>query len=249
MADVEPLAAFLVEARRIGRPAAVDARVAPASVLEAYRVQQHVLDRVAYGRRPIAWKVSPPQPGEEPLASPVPPDGVLQSPARISAGGRTVLGIEAEIAVRFAAPPPVGGGIAGARAAAECLLVLIELCESRIASPAQAPPLWKLADFQSHGAFVLGSGSRDLRTDFHAQKVEVTIDGRSGASGMGSHPTLDLWSMVAWAVDHCAGRGMPLCAGDVVTTGSWVGMLPVAPGMEAVARFEGVGEARLRLDP
>lgn len=247
MAEVEALAAVLLEARRSGRPRPVDASAAPRSAAEAYRVQQHVLDRVAFGQRPVAWKVSPPIRGAEPLASPVPPAGVLESPARIAQAGRTVVGIEAEIAFRFASEPPVGGGVAGARAAVEQMLVLIELCETRLAGWPAVHELWKLADFQSHGAFVLGSGTRDLHADFHTQRVEVTIDGRAGAKAVGSHPTGDLWSMLAWSVDHCAGRGMPLAAGDVVTTGSWVGLLPLAPGEEAVARFEGIGAARLAL--
>jgi 2-keto-4-pentenoate hydratase len=53
--------------------------------------------------------------------------------------------------------------------------------------------------------------------------------------------------MVEWAAKHCSARGMPLAAGDVVTTGTWTGMTPVSPGDDVVARFDGIGEARLRL--
>ena len=53
--------------------------------------------------------------------------------------------------------------------------------------------------------------------------------------------------MVAWAVRHCARRGMPLQAGDVVPTGTWTGLTVVRPGEAVTAVFEGIGEARLRL--
>jgi 2-keto-4-pentenoate hydratase len=45
---------------------------------------------------------------------------------------------------------------------------------------------------------------------------------------------------------HVADRG-GLREGDVVTTGSWVGIVPVQLGDDVVARFTGIGEARVRL--
>lgn len=244
--NLDALADWLAEAHRSGRTCTVGADGAPRSEADAYRVQQRVLERIAFGRRPTAWKVSPPQPNGQSLATAVPSEP-LRSPALIPRGTRLVLGVEAELAFRFAAPPPVGGGLAAIRAAVDEMVVLIELCETRLTNWAHAPALWKLADFQSHGAFVVGSGTREMQRDFHLQAVELTIGGRTSVSAAGSHPTCDLWAMVAWAVDHCAGRGMPLAAGDLVTTGSWTGMTPLAPGEEAVAKFAGVGEARLAL--
>jgi 2-keto-4-pentenoate hydratase len=245
----EPVAAFadaLLEAHRAGHTCTVAAGIAPRSVAEAYRVQQRVLERLAYGARPQAWKVSPAPAGGEILASPVPPR-LERSPAAISAGTRTILGIEAEVAFRFAATPPGAASVADVRAAVGEMVALIELCETRLTGWQQSPALAKLADFQSHGAFVVGSGTRDLDRDFAAQRVELQIEGRTAARAAGSHPTGRLWEMVAWAVSHCAGRGMPLQAGDIVTTGSWTGLVPIAPGEEAVARFAGIGEARLAL--
>lgn len=235
----------LLEAHRAGRPLTA-AGEAPASVAEAYRIQQQVLDRLAFGARPLAWKVSPAPPGQEMLASPV-ASRLERSPATIVAGTRKILGIEAEIAFRFAATPPAGATIADVRAAVDEMLVLIELCETRLADWEHAPALWKLADFQSHGAFVLGSGTRDLGRDFVTQPVELEIDGRAGTSAVGTHPTGRLWEMLAWAVGHCAARGVPLQAGDIVTTGSWTGLAPLRRGEEALARFPGIGEARLAL--
>jgi 2-keto-4-pentenoate hydratase len=138
--------------------------------------------------------------------------------------------------------------VAAVRAAVEEVVPLIELCETRFADFARAGALAKLADFQCHGAFVVGSGTRAFDRDFATQRVDVTLEGRTGVSAIGSHPTGSLWEMVAWAVEHCASRGMPLQAGDLVTTGSWTGVMPLAPGEEVVVRFEGIGEARLALD-
>lgn len=244
---VDALADALLEAHRRGIACVPPEAVAPRNLAEAYRIQQRVIDRLGFGVRPVAWKVSPTPPGGERLASPVP--GVpLGSPATIECGARAILGVEAEIAFRFAATPPVPSSVAAVRAAVDEMVVLVELCETRFADFARAGALAKLADFQCHGAFVVGSGTRSLDRDFATQRVELTVEGRAGVSAIGSHPTGSLWEMVAWAVEHGASRGMPLRAGDLVTTGSWTGLTPLAAGEAVVVRFEGIGEARLALD-
>ena len=243
-AHLNAAADALVEAHRAARPTA--SGLAPTSVGDAYRIQQQVLDRLTFGARPIAWKVSPAAPGQDMTASPV-PSRLLRSPAAFEAGTRAILGVEAEVAFRFAATPPPEASAADVRAAIDEMLVLIELCETRLADWPRAPALAKLADFQSHGAFVLGSGTRDFSRDFTAQPVEVEIGARAGTSAVGSHPTGRLWDMLVWSVRHCAARGLPLQAGDIVTTGSWNGLAPIARGEEAVVRFPGIGEARLEL--
>ena len=247
MASIDAFADALIDAHRLGAACVPPEAVAPRNVAEAYRIQKRVLDRLAFGARPVAWKVSPSRDGEERFASPV-PGQPLRSPAMVEAGARAILGIEAEIAFRFAATPPVPATVAAVRAAVEEMVPLIELCETRLVDAVHASALAKVADFQSHGAFVVGSGTRALDRDFAAQRVELHVAGRDRVAATGSHPTGQLWEMVAWAVEHCAARGLPLQAGDLVTTGSWTGMTPLAQGEAVVVRFEGIGEARLALD-
>lgn len=233
-----------------GAPVRVGGMDGPSNVLEAYAVQERVLHELSAGRRATAWKVSPVSDGADPVASPVPPQGVHASPATISADERILLGVECEIAFRFGRAPRADFasfdlGLDGVEEA----LVLIELCETRLADWAEAPALWRVADFQSHGAFVLGSGTRDWRSlDYARQEAQLRVNGRPVARAVGGHPARELPAMVAWAVRHCARRGMPLQAGDVVTTGSWTGLTAVMPVEEIVAAFPGIGEARLRLE-
>jgi len=231
----ERMAALLLEARAGG--ALVDAarEPGPADLAEVYRVQDLVLRALAGAARPGAWKAIPPRPGTEPAASPVPPAQVVSSPARLPAG-RELLGVEAEIAFRL-----------GADLEPEEALVAIELCETRLARWDSAPLLWKIADFQSNAALVVGTGTRDWRAiDFSAQQVELMVNGSLVGQAVGAHPAKDPSLLLPWLVGHCAKRG-GLRAGDIVTTGSWVGIVPVAPGDDVVARFAGIGEARLRL--
>lgn len=228
------MAALLLEARAGGKLVDAASEPGPADLGEVYRVQDNVLRALAGGARPGAWKAIPPRPGTEPAASPVPPACVVPSPAK-RAAGRELLGVEAEIAFRLGADlHPVEA------------LVLIELCETRLAEWAKASQLWKLADFQSNGALIVGSGTRAWRDiDFAAQTVELLINGRQVKLATSTHPSKDPSVLLPWMLRHCADRG-GLQAGDIVTTGSWVGIVQVQPGDEIVARFPGIGEARLR---
>jgi 2-keto-4-pentenoate hydratase len=229
------MAALLLDARVGGALVDTAREAGPADLEEVYRVQDLVLRALSGAARPGAWKAIAPRPETGPAASPVPPAQVVSSPARLAAG-RELLGVEAEIAFRL-----------GADLEPEEALVAIELCETRLARWDSAPLLWKIADFQSNAALVVGTGTRAWRAiDFSAQQVELTVSGSLVGQAVGAHPAKDPSRLLPWLVGHCAQRG-GLRAGDVVTTGSWVGIVRVAPGDDVVARFPGIGEARLRL--
>jgi 2-keto-4-pentenoate hydratase len=224
------LASLLVEAHRNGTPVPADPD-AVRSADEAYAIQDLVMRALGGGRRAALWKAIPPR-GGEPLASPVPPAGCIGNAARL-------LGVEAEVGFRL------GPDLDPAEAVA-----LIELCSTRLADWGSASALWKLADFQSHQAFVIGSGTRDWRDiDFARQSIDLRVNGASRASAVGGHPAGDPSRLLPWLAGHVARRG-GLQSGDIVATGSWVGIVAVRPGDEVVARFAGIGEAGLRVpDP
>ena len=228
-------AALLLQARAGGPLVDTSSEAGPADLDEMYRVQDLVLQAMANGARPGAWKAIPPRPGTEAAASPVPARHVVASPAQLAAG-RELLGVEAEIGFRL------GANLEPAEA-----LVLIELCETRLADWVGASSLWKLADFQSNAALIIGSGTRAWRkVDFSAQPVELLINGKPAKRALGTHPAKDPSRLIPWMAGHCAARG-GLQAGDIIATGSWVGIVKVEPGDEIVVRFPGIGEARLSL--
>jgi 2-keto-4-pentenoate hydratase len=229
------MAARLIEARSGGALVDPALEPGPRDLEEVYRIQDLVLEALVPGGRPGAWKAIPPRPNASAAASPVPAGHVVSSPARLKAG-RGLLGVEAEIAFRL-----------GADLEPEEALVLIELCETRIADWANAPSLWKLADFQSNATLIVGTGLRACRQiNFSAQRVELWVNGSIKAQAVGAHPAKDPSTLLPWMLRHCASRG-GLHAGDIVTTGSWVGIVKASPGDEIVARFPGIGEACLKL--
>ena len=233
--SIERIAVLFAGARRTGRAFAIPSDATLGSADDAYRVQDAVFEQLWPGQVPQAWKAGSGSDGIEPTGAPI--AEVHPSPARLAAQRMNMIGIEAEIAFRIG----TGGSLAEA-------LVAIEVCDTRFADWKSASPLWKLADFQSNGSLVVGSGTRTWRDiDFQTQLVELRIGART-ITARGSHPWRDPSRLLPWALAHCARRGRPLRTGDLVTTGSWTGMEFAKPGDEIVARFPGVGEAAVRFD-
>ena len=243
---IRGLSELLLEAHYSGTAFRLDPQLFLEDANEAYWVQEVVL-RGLDPRRPISWKVSPPREGVESFGSPTPFKTLKVSPGAFPLAGR-VLGVEAEVAFRFGRAPKVGGKRPEIEDAIEEAFVLIELCESRFVNWEDIPQLTRVADFQSHGGFALGSGTRDWREiDFSRQAVELLVDGKQVAANTGSHPSGDPLALAVWAASHCHARGMPIAAGDIVTAGTWTGMTKVEQGDQVVARFPGIGEASLAI--
>ena len=176
----------------------------------------------------------------------LPPAGVYRSPAR--PGGRFHLrGIEAEIAFRLGQriePAPAAQPFELARCV-DAMCVSIEVVDSRWLQAMSAPPLLKLADMQSHGALVLSDWIPLRALDWGGQPCVVTIDGQPRARTVGAHPCGDPAWVFDWWVRHALGRVGALGAGDVVTTGTWAGIVWARPGEQVEAAFAGIGQARV----
>ena len=239
----------LVDAHRTRKPAAIG-DLALKTDNEAYRIQDAVFAELWPGARPAAWKAGGPSDKVEPSASPIAPENLLHSQGSVQAARMHMLGVEAEVAFRIVKDmPSIGRPYSERRTAAAIgeVVVAIELCDTRLAGWKESSGLWKLADFQTNSALVLGSGTADWKKiDFLAQEVEFRIGGRV-ARAKGSHSFGNPFRLLPWIANHCVKRGMHLRAGDVVTTGAWTGLEIAKPGDEVTAKFPGIGEATLRM--
>jgi len=247
--EIEQAAKLLEKAHRSGRPAATGG-VELKSEKEAYRVQDAVYARLWPGKRPVAWKTGGPSDKVEPIAAPVAPTRLLLSPASVRAASMNMVGVEAEVAFRFAKDLPLRTRPYSERSVVAAIgevLVAIELCDTRLANWKQTSGLWKLADMQNNSALVVGSGTRDWqKIDFLQQEVEFRI-GKRVVKAKGAHSFGNPVRLLPWLVKHCSKRGHGLHAGDVVTTGAWTGLEIAAAGDEVTARFPGIGEAGVRI--
>ena len=250
-AIVQRLADLLVAARRERRQfdvAAIGGDLA--SVEQAYAVQDRVGEALGWfaHERARAWKAGADAPGATPYAAPLPPRGIVASPARFAAGSFHSIRIEAEIAFRF------GEDVAAAKRSSDwtawidALVVTIEVVDGRIADVGRASAPVKIADGQQHGALVVGSSTPYRALDWSGVHAIVRRNGAVVADVRGSHRLGNPGVLVPWFVAHAEARGCRLVAGDLVTAGSWVGMLEAAPGDTVDAEFEGIGRATAVFD-
>jgi 2-keto-4-pentenoate hydratase len=240
---IEALAQKLVAARRASTPAAIESALVPDDAAEAYAVQERVAALLYGGARAVAWKVGAPNLSVTPTASPIAAPLVLASPARYELPQLSGLSIEAEVAFR------VGRDVSDANAdpatVFDRMLVTIEVCDSRIADPGGASAWLKLADYQVNAALVLGSGRDDWAGyELSTQRCVVSCDGAVVFDRRSGHSLGDPRCLLPWLVSHAAGRG-GLRAGDVVTTGTWCGMVPVLRGATIEVVFDGIGAAQV----
>jgi 2-keto-4-pentenoate hydratase len=240
---VEALAQKLVAARRQSKPAVIESALDPVDAAEAYAVQERVAALLYGGLRATAWKVGAPNLSVTPTASPIRAPLVLISPARYEIPALTGLSIEAEVAFRVSRD--VTDANADPASVFDRMLVTIEVCDSRIADPGGASARLKLADFQVSAALVLGTGRDDWAGyDLSTQRCVVSCDGAVVFDRRSWHSLGDPRCLLPWLLAHASARG-GLRAGDVVTTGTWCGMVPVRPGATIEVTIDDIGAAQV----
>jgi len=246
---VEQAARLLERAHRSQRPVATNG-IQLKNEKEAYRIQDAVYAALWPGKRPGAWKAGGPSDKVEPTAAPIAPERLFPSPAGVPAVAMNMIGVEAEVAFRFAKDLPLRTRPYSERsinAAVGEVLVAIELCDTRLENWKETSGLWKLADMQTNSGLVVGSGTKDWQgVDFLQQEVEFRVGTRS-VKATGAHSFGNPARLLPWLVKHCAKRGHGLHAGDIVTTGAWTGLEIARAGDEVTAVFPGIGEATLRI--
>jgi len=254
MGDVSALAQALVAARRQhGLVSAAEWAQTLQTQAEAYAVQDAVAAELAWFSfaPPAHWKSGGPSRDAVLTHAALPPGGVRASGAAFDDWPMQTRAIEAEIALRLAhdvspahaeeLEPEEAGHLIDA------MTVSIEVCDSRWREGAQAPALLRLADLQSHGALVLGTWLPYARRDWATQHCEVRIGTQPLVARTGTHSLGDpAWVLPQW-LRHATRHGATVPAGSVVTTGTWVGMLPAQAGDAVGVEFAGIGAASLQL--
>ena len=230
-------------ATREGGPA-VDAHTVLAQTpQEAYAVQDATLAQIG----PIGgWKVGASGPTAEPGCSPLPARCLMASGAILQGAPWVLRGVEVEVALRLRRDLDPQGRLLSAEelvTAFDAVLPVIEVVESRLADREASGPLAQMADLMSHGALVLGAPSSVLpaQVDLRTVDAHLAFNGHMVATTHGGNPAADIWRLVAWLALHCAQRGHPLRAGQIITTGSFTGMLQAPAGALVQAKLAGIG--------
>jgi 2-keto-4-pentenoate hydratase len=231
-------------AARKGAAAVRSRDVAPPDTAAAYAVQDETLRALG----PIGgWKVGAASPVAEPACAPLPAAGLLGDGATLLGPPWQMRGIEVEVAVRLGRDLGAGPGPDELMRAIDAVLPAIEVVQTRLADWRDSDPLAQLADLQTHGALVLGAPAPLEAAGLDLRRIEayLAFDGQPVASTYGAHADGDLWRLLRWLASHCAARGQPLRAGQVVTTGSCTGLLFAPEGATVQAQLKGIGLVQL----
>ncbi len=231
----------IVAARRQGIRVALAGPDVPANFEEGFAIQDKVV--AALASPVIGWKVMAVPDGPVIFAP------ILQS-GRVPAGGtwelvgREPAGIELEIAFRLGRAVAPGTKPEQVLDAVESAHVVFELCQSRIAEPAKQPRHVMLADCIANAGLVLGPEIRGWRNEHLKERPgRLLVDGKMHVEGKSVDP-IGALQMLEPALTS---RGKRLAAGQIVITGSLIGMNWLTGRHDLVGIIDGCGEVAIKL--
>lgn len=246
-----------MQSRRIE---AIPEHLRPRTREEGYAIQQKLDARTASR---FGWKIAATsKAGQAHIAVDGPLAGRLLRERVIADGGEVPFGdnlmqvAEAEFAFRMGVSlPPRGAEYSPAEVldAVSTIYPAIEIPDSRYHdfTTVGAPQL--IADNACAHYFVLGPAAvvdwRHLDLAAHRARGRVTRAGRPVVEreGIGANVLGDPRDALAWLANELSSLGLTLHAGEVVTTGTCLLPLPIAPGDTVEADFGVLGRATARI--
>jgi 2-keto-4-pentenoate hydratase len=133
-------------------------------------------------------------------------------------------------------------------AAVEALHPAVEVPDSRFTDFVRVGAAQLIADNACAHDFVLGAAATAdwRRIDLSTHRGTGTVTGKLEREGSGANVLGDPRVALTWIANELSGIGVTLQAGQVVTTGTCVVPLPIAPGDEVIADFGALGRCSLR---
>jgi 2-keto-4-pentenoate hydratase len=224
----------------------------PADRREAYAMQA-LLERVSAAPL-FGWKIAATSKAGQahigvdgPLAGRILAERVLPDGATSSLTGNGMRVAELEFAFRMGRDlPPRDEAYSQADVldAAASLHPAIEIPDSRFVDFVAAGGVQLVADNACAHEFVLGesAGAAWREIDLAAFKPVARMPGRDDQIGLGANVLGDPRIALTWLVNELSGLGVTLRAGEVVTTGTCVVPIAIAPGDAIAADFGVLGQ-------
>lgn len=244
----EAVARAFVDARREGRALPDFPGEQPASMADAYVVQDAAL-RLADGTV-AGWKVGkihPPVDGEERLTGPIFADQVFVDeggePLAMPVFAEGFAAAEAEFLLRIGtAPDPAKTSYTNeeARALIDAVHVGIEIASSPFPGINRLGPRVTVSDFGNNNGLIVGAEAQGWQdADLNDWTVTLSINGaeigRATTATMLDGP----WGAARYLFEHMASRGIALSPGQWISSGAVTGVHEVKPGDRVDTSFDG----------
>lgn len=188
-----------------------------------------------------------------PLAGRILAERVLTDGATSSLAGNGMRVAELEFAFRMGRDLPPRDEPYGQPEVLDAVASLhpaIEIPDSRFVDFVAAGGVQLVADNACAHEFVLGESTgaawRDI--DLAAFKPVARMPGRDDQTGLGANVLGDPRIALTWLVNELSGLGVTLKAGEVVTTGTCVVPIAIAPGDSIEADFGVLGQVNVAFD-
>lgn len=242
--EQESIARTFVAARAAGRALAAYPGAMPATLAEAYRIQDAAIARDA--RRIGGWKVGRIAPelvetyGDNRIAGPIFVDEIADDGAAMPVFAGGFAAAEAEVLLRFGEVGEGGYDIDTVRGCIAEVRTGIEIASSPFAEINGHGPAVTASDYGNNKGLVLGPPILDWRErDLIAMPVEFRIDGESvGAASM--ETMLDgPFGSALFLIRTLRARGIAIAPGTWVSAGAITGVHDIRPGQRAEALFGG----------
>lgn len=250
-ADTAAIAHAFTDARRAGRALPSYPGAVPATLAEAYGIQDAA---IALWPDPVAgWKVArigPPHAarvGADRLAGPIFARAVWPAgtePVRVGVIENGYAAVEGEYVLKLGQTPPLRDDWTAASVAAlvSDVFIGVEIAGSPFAGINDFGPTVTVSDFGNNAGLVLGSPVTDWSTRLDDLSGEMWLDGiRVGSGGARAIPDGPLGAL-AFLLNHLTGRGRQAEAGQLISTGATTGVHPVTAGQQALASFGSDGQ-------
>jgi len=228
----------------------------PATLDEGYAVQDAMA--ASCGQAVAGWKIAATSEAgqrhigvSEPIGGRLFADFILKDGAMIPALSLLMRVMEAEFAFRMGRNLDPRASAYSQTEVCDAIAdmhVAIEVPDGRFEKFDEAGPGQIAADDAYASWFVLGAkvaGWRDV--DLPRHPVRVLKNGKLAAEGSGAAVLGDPRIALTWLANDRARRGIGLKAGDVITTGTCIKPLDVAPGDKIIADFGALGRVSLNL--
>ena len=254
-AAIDKAAKILWQARlNQGRVAALPADCRPGLLSEGYAIQDAMIANA--GQSVFGWKIAATSAAgqkhigvTEPLAGRLFGGFILPDGANLPAARLQMRVVEAEFAFRLGRDLPARAnpyGIAEVYAAIADLHLALEVPDARFEPFDGIGPAQIAADDAFAAWFILGPVVKNWAgLNLPDQPVRVFKNGKVAAEGKGSNALGDPQLALTWLANERAKRGSGLKAGDVITTGTCITPLAIAPGDAIIAEFTELGRVAI----